>query len=120
MSGTDQQGERLQKVMAAAGVGSRRACEELIEAGRVAVNGEVVREQGRRVDALSDVIHVDGMRISTNEDLVHLVLNKPRGVITAMSDDRGRVCVGDYVAGRGGATVPRRAAGRGQRGARCC
>lgn len=96
----EQQGERLQKVMAAAGVGSRRACEELIEAGRVAVNGDIVREQGRRVTAGVDVIHVDGMRVSTDAGLVHLVLNKPRGVVTSMSDDLGRPCIGDYVAGR--------------------
>lgn len=100
MATFDHQGERLQKVMAAAGVGSRRACEELIEAGRVAVNGDVVREQGRRVDATVDVIHVDGMRVSTNSDLVHLVLNKPRGVVTSMNDEKGRPCIGDYVAGR--------------------
>lgn len=92
--------ERLQKVLAAAGVGSRRACEEMIDAGRVSVNGEVVRRQGVRVDPGTDVVHVDGMRISLRPDLVHLALNKPRGVLSAMSDSRGRPTVGDYVAER--------------------
>jgi 23S rRNA pseudouridine2605 synthase len=94
------QGERLQKVLASAGVGSRRACEELIAAGRVTVNGEVVRRQGVRVDPDRDVVHVDGQRVATRADLVYLALNKPRGVLSAMSDDRGRPTVGDYVADR--------------------
>ncbi|HEV7203640.1 MAG TPA: pseudouridine synthase [Jatrophihabitans sp.] len=92
-------GIRLQKVLAAAGVGSRRACEELIAAGRVTVNGRVI-ELGARVDPLTAVIHVDGDRITVRDDLVYLVLNKPRGVLSAMSDDRGRRTVGDLVADR--------------------
>jgi 23S rRNA pseudouridine2605 synthase len=94
------QPERLQKVLAAAGVGSRRACEELISLGRVAVNGEVVTVQGMRVDPRSAVIHVDGMRVVLDDTLVYLALNKPRGVLSAMSDDKGRPTVGDYVADR--------------------
>jgi 23S rRNA pseudouridine2605 synthase len=102
-SGSEQStgdGERLQKVLAAAGVGSRRACEELIEEGRVSIDGEVVRTQGRRVDPRTAVIHVDGQRVIVDDRLVYLALNKPRGVLTAMSDDRGRQTVGDYVADR--------------------
>jgi 23S rRNA pseudouridine2605 synthase len=94
------QPERLQKVLAAAGVGSRRACEQLIARGRVSVNGEVVSVLGTRVDPLTAVIHVDGMRIVLDESLLYLALNKPRGVLSTMSDDRGRPTVGDYVADR--------------------
>ena len=93
-------GIRLQKVLAKAGVGSRRAAEELIAEGRVSVDGAVVTEFGKRVDPRSAVIHVDGVRINVREDLVHLALNKPRGVHTTMSDERGRPCVGDYLIGR--------------------
>ncbi len=93
-------GIRLQKVMAAAGVGSRRACEALIEAGRVSVNDDVVREQGRRVDPETDIVRVDTMRLNTAAGLVYLALNKPRGVVTAMSDPEGRPSVGDLVQSR--------------------
>lgn len=93
-------GIRLQRVLAGAGLGSRRACERLIDDGRVEVNGERVREQGRRVDPVSDVIRVDGMRIATAPALVHLALNKPRGMVSAMTDPEGRPCVGDVVEGR--------------------
>lgn len=95
---TDQQGVRLQKVLAAAGVGSRRYCEVLIDRGRVSVNGEVVRGQGLRIDPLLDVVHVDGARIPTAPDLAVFALNKPRGVHTTMSDPQGRPCVGDIAA----------------------
>jgi pseudouridine synthase len=94
-------GIRLQKVLAQAGVASRRAAEELIAAGRVSVDGKIVREMGRRVDPETAVVHVDGSRIVLRDDLVHLALNKPRGVLSTMSDDRGRPCVGDIVAERG-------------------
>lgn len=90
-------GVRLQKVLAKAGVGSRRAAEELIAAGRVSVDGSVVSEFGRRVDPRNAVIHVDGVRVVVREDLVYLALNKPRGVHTTMADERGRPCVGDYL-----------------------
>lgn len=93
-------GVRLQKVLAAAGLGSRRTCEELIAAGRVVVDGRVVREQGVRVDPATAVIHVDAQRIVTRSDLVVVAVNKPRGMLSAMSDDRGRACLGDLVAGR--------------------
>jgi 23S rRNA pseudouridine2605 synthase len=94
-------GVRLQKVLAAAGVGSRRACEELIAAGRVEVDGVRVREMGSRVDPATAVIKVDGLRIATEASgLVHLALNKPRGVVSTMSDPHGRPNLGDYVEGR--------------------
>ena len=93
-------GVRLQKVLAGAGVGSRRACEELIAEGRVSVDGEVVREQGRRVDPETVVVHVDGMRVTTASNRVYLALNKPRGMVSAMSDPEGRPTVGDLVADR--------------------
>ncbi|HZY74839.1 MAG TPA: pseudouridine synthase [Jatrophihabitantaceae bacterium] len=91
---------RLQKVLAAAGLGSRRACEELIASGRVSVDGVVVTELGSRVDPARAVIHVDGQRVNVRADLVYLALNKPRGVLSAMSDDRGRRTVADLVADR--------------------
>lgn len=97
---SDQEAVRLQKVLAAAGVGSRRACEELIAQGRVSVDGAVVREQGRRVDPETAVVHVDGLRVTTASGRVYLALNKPVGMVTAMSDPEGRPTVGDLVAQR--------------------
>ncbi|GDY33597.1 pseudouridine synthase [Gandjariella thermophila] len=93
-------GVRLQKVLAKAGVASRRAAEELIAEGRVEVDGKVVSEMGRRVDPETAVIHVDGVRVIVRDDLVHLAFNKPRGVHSTMSDDRGRPSIGDYVRSR--------------------
>jgi 23S rRNA pseudouridine2605 synthase len=94
------EGVRLQKVLAGAGVGSRRGCEELIAEGRVEVDGKIVREMGLRVDPDSAVIRVDGVRIAVGVRSVHLAFNKPLGVLSAMSDDRGRPTLGDYVANR--------------------
>ncbi|WP_239524179.1 pseudouridine synthase [Geodermatophilus normandii] len=93
----DRQGERLQKVLARAGVGSRRVCEEMIDRGRISVNGAVVTVQGMRVDPATDKIAVDGSRLELRDDRVTYALNKPSGVITAMSDDRARPTVGDMV-----------------------
>jgi 23S rRNA pseudouridine2605 synthase len=95
----DDGGIRLQKVLAAAGLGSRRACEELIAAGRITVDGQPGR-LGMRVDPRTADVRVDGDRVSVRDDLVYLALNKPRGVLSAMSDDRGRRTVGDLVADR--------------------
>ncbi|TCP39209.1 23S rRNA pseudouridine2605 synthase [Tamaricihabitans halophyticus] len=97
---SETEGVRLQKVLARAGVASRRVAEEMIVAGRVSVDGAVVSELGRRVDPDTAVIHVDGARVIIRDDLVHLGLNKPAGVHSTMTDDRGRKCVGDYVADR--------------------
>ncbi|MFD3705294.1 pseudouridine synthase [Nocardia sp. NPDC058658] len=94
------EGERLQKVLAKAGVASRRAAEEMIAAGRVEVDGKIVREQGLRIDAENAVVRVDGTRVVVRDELVHLVLNKPRGWQSTMSDDLGRPCVGDIIAER--------------------
>ncbi|RJQ79181.1 pseudouridine synthase [Amycolatopsis panacis] len=93
-------GVRLQKVLSQAGIASRRAAEDLIAAGRVEVDGAVVTELGRRVHPDEAVIHVDGTRVNLRDDLVYLVFNKPKGVHSTMSDDRGRPCVGDYLRGR--------------------
>ena len=90
-------GERLQKVLARAGVGSRRVCEDMIDRGRISVNGAVVTVQGMRVDPATDKIAVDGQRIELRDDRVSYALNKPSGVLTAMSDDRARPTVGDMV-----------------------
>ena len=86
------EGDRLQKVLARIGLGSRRACEELIAERRVTVNGEVA-ELGRRVDVESDKIFVDGVPISVKPGLVYYLLNKPAGVLTTASDPEGRPTV---------------------------
>ena len=93
-------GIRLQKVLAAAGVGSRRACEQLIDAGRVSVDGQLITEQGRRVDPETAVVRVDGMRVTTSSTQVYLALNKPKGMVSSMSDPEGRPSVGDLVSDR--------------------
>src|SRR6266542_1243409 len=88
--------ERLQKALAAAGVGSRRACEELIAAGRVRVDGRVAR-LGDKVDPGTAEILVDGERVVIDSRLVYLAMNKPRGVVATMADERGRAAVADYL-----------------------
>ena len=93
-------GIRLQKVLADAGIGSRRHAEELIGAGRVEVDGQTVRRFGARVDPEHQVIKVDGKRIPAKPGLVYLAFNKPPKVLTAMSDDRGRKTVADYLGDR--------------------
>lgn len=96
----DPEGVRLQKLLAGAGVGSRRACEELIAAGRVTVDGVVVRELGVRVDPRRAVVHVDGQRVQLDTSLVTFAFNKPAGVVSTMSDERGRPSLAQYVADR--------------------
>ncbi|MGH8889531.1 MAG: pseudouridine synthase [Acidothermaceae bacterium] len=96
----DRQGVRLQKVMAAGGVGSRRACEELIAQGRVEVDGRTVVEQGMRVDPETVVVKVDGMRLQTSQSALYLAVNKPRGMVSTMSDPEGRPCLTDLPAVR--------------------
>jgi 23S rRNA pseudouridine2605 synthase len=88
---------RLQKVLALAGMGSRRACEALIDQGRVEVDGKLVTEQGMRIDPNTAVVRVDGERVPTAPDILVFAFNKPRGVVTTMSDEQGRPCVGDYL-----------------------
>lgn len=94
---SEPEGIRLQKVLAQAGIASRRAAEDLIFRGRVEVNGEVVTEQGRRVDPTTDVIRVDGARIPPQRQTRYLVLNKPRGVLSAMDDPHGRRTLAEFV-----------------------
>ncbi|WP_329534806.1 rRNA pseudouridine synthase [Streptomyces sp. NBC_01450] len=97
--GAEQEGERLQKVLARAGYGSRRSCEELVEQARVEVNGEIVLEQGLRVDPEHDEIKVDGLTVAT-QSYQFFSLNKPAGVVSTMEDPEGRQCLGDYVTNR--------------------
>jgi 23S rRNA pseudouridine2605 synthase len=92
--------ERLQKIMAACGVASRRACEEIIAAGRVTVNGAVVRELGTKADLEFDAILVDGKRIECAKKLVYFMLNKPKGYVTTVSDPEGRPTVMDLLGGQ--------------------
>jgi len=92
--------ERLQKLIAAAGIASRRHAEELIEAGEVSVNGEVVRELGTKADPARDHIKVRGRLINTllqNQEKTYVLLNKPRGYLTALSDPEGRPLVSELV-----------------------
>jgi 23S rRNA pseudouridine2605 synthase len=93
----DTEGVRLQKVLAAAGIGSRRACEQLISEGRVEVNGRMVLEQGLRVDPERDTIRVDGSRIPPPRRHVYLVLNKPKGVVSTLEDPEGRRTLSDFL-----------------------
>jgi 23S rRNA pseudouridine2605 synthase len=87
---------RLQKVLAEAGVASRRACEEIIAQGRVRVNGKIIREMGLKVDPETVKIEVDGEEIRAAQPRTLLAFNKPAGVVSAMSDPQGRPCLGDF------------------------
>ncbi|TDE88125.1 rRNA pseudouridine synthase [Occultella glacieicola] len=96
----DPGGIRLQKVLAGAGLGSRRACEEIITSGRVTVDGVQVRELGVRVDPATAVIHVDGARVQLDDSVVTIALNKPVGVYSSMRDEQGRPDLAQFVADR--------------------
>ena len=89
--------ERLQKIMAACGIASRRKAEEIIAAGRVTLNGKVVTEQGTKADAEWDVICVDGKPLKKPDRLVYFLLNKPKGYVTTVSDPEGRATVMDLM-----------------------
>ena len=94
---SDAEGIRLQKVLSQAGIASRRVAERMITDGRVEVDGRVVTELGTRVDPGTAEIRVDGARVLLDDSLVYLAVNKPVGMHSTMSDDRGRPCIGDLV-----------------------
>jgi 23S rRNA pseudouridine2605 synthase/16S rRNA pseudouridine516 synthase len=97
--GAAAEGERLQKVMAAAGVASRRVSEDMIVAGRVSVNGQVVTELGRRVDPATDRVAVDGTAVQLDTSRRYVMLNKPVGVVSSMRDEQGRPDLSGFTAG---------------------
>src|SRR5881396_2140040 len=89
--------ERLQKIMAACGIASRRKAEEIIASGRVTLNGKVVVEQGTKADPGRDVICVDGKPLKSRERLLYFLLNKPQGYVTTVSDPEGRPTVMEFL-----------------------
>ena len=89
--------ERLQKILAHAGVASRRKAEVLIESGHVSVNGKIVRELGSKADLDEDLIQVDGRTIREEQDKVYYVLYKPAGCVTTLSDPEGRATIKNYL-----------------------
>lgn len=98
--------ERLQKIIAAAGIASRRKAEELISQGRVAVNGQTVSELGTKADPERDHIKVDGKALRLPERHIYVLLNKPKGYVTTVSDPEGRPTVMDLVKNVGGRIYP--------------
>jgi 23S rRNA pseudouridine2605 synthase len=97
MTDPNSEGIRLQKVLSQAGIASRRVAEKMILDGRVEVDGQIVIELGRRVDPENSEIRVDGAKIRMDDTLVYLALNKPLGMLSTMSDEKGRPCIGDLV-----------------------
>jgi len=98
--------ERLQKIIAAAGIASRRKAEELISSGHVQVNGQVVTELGTKADPESDHVRVNGKLLHGAQRHVYLVLNKPKGYVTTMSDPEKRLTVMDLIRGVKGRVYP--------------
>jgi 23S rRNA pseudouridine2605 synthase len=96
-AGADAGGVRLQKILSQAGIASRRVAERMIIDGRVEVDGRVVTELGTRVDPETAEIRVDGARVVLDDSMVYLAVNKPLGMHSTMSDDRGRPCIGDLI-----------------------
>ena len=92
--------ERLQKILAHAGIASRRHAEEMIVAGRVTVNGHIVTELGSKADAVQDVIKVDGKKLRSAQRHIYILLNKPKNVMSTSSDPEGRPTVVEYVKGK--------------------
>jgi 23S rRNA pseudouridine2605 synthase len=92
--------ERLQKILAHAGVSSRRKAEELIQAGRVSVNGHIITELGSKADPHEDVIKVDGKKLRSAQRHVYVLLNKPKNVMSTSSDPGDRPTVLEYVKGK--------------------
>lgn len=92
--------ERLQKILAHAGVSSRRKAEEMIQQGRVSVNGHIITELGSKADPGEDVIKVDGKKLRTTEHHIYILLNKPKNVMSTSSDPQARPTVLEYVKGR--------------------
>ena len=87
---------RLQKFMADCGIASRRACEGLIEEGRVKVNGKVIRTQGLKINPIKDQVEVDGKTINSSKSKTYIAFHKPRGVLSTMSDPEGRPSLSDF------------------------
>lgn len=85
--------ERLQKFLAHAGIGSRRKCEELIIQGRVQINGKITNKLGVKIDPNKDIVKVDGILVKNKEEKVYILLNKPKGYLTTVKDDRNRLTV---------------------------
>jgi len=102
MPETPEAGVRLQKVIAAAGLASRREAENMISEGRVEVNGRLVTQLGTRVDPVKDVVRVDGSRIPPARHFVYLALNKPRGVVSTLDDPQGRASLAQFVPRKAG------------------
>ena len=98
--------ERLQKIISAAGVTSRRKAEELIKAGRVSVNGRVISELGTKADPEHDHIRVNGRLLQGTRRQLYLLLNKPKGYVTTLNDPEGRPTVTDLLRGIGGRVYP--------------
>ena len=98
--------ERLQKVIAHAGIASRREAERLIEQGEVAVNGTVVTKLGTKVDPASDIITVDGSVVNTSPEKLYVVLNKPAGYVSTLKDPQNRPIVMDLLERVGQMVLP--------------